>query len=332
MIINDLNVLLDCMHSFDMYTNCINIFVKSAKQGTKLSWNIIQSSKDIKFNLKNIIYSPQSGIVDFNLNNFFRHSFINVYLDYIVNTQKNVCKNKDIFSGYNLGFLGSTSLLFTLTTKGITQFENLNTLKYVDIENTLIASKTFTGGIGYQYASAIHTLIKNEDLFNIKDLFKYSNYMRFSNELYFELLKNVQKKTTMLIDSKYIDLDNATLEDFIRAYTYIIKENKFFIDNNFDSQILDFQKWMLKSGYYNPNLNDIIRIIKDITIDINTITNKPTINFTLMFVDSSIFNKHLIGNIEDLNEFVEVLQKNENFNTLSTDDLSELKNRFKPLL
>jgi hypothetical protein len=230
------------MHAFDMYTNCINIVVKSAKQGTKLSWNIIQSYKDIQFNLKNISYLPQSGIVYFDLNSLFRHSLINVYLDYIVNTQKNVYKNKDIFSGYNLGFLGSTSLLFTLTTKGITQFENLNTLKYVDLENTLIASKTFTGGVGYQYASAIFTLIKNEDLFNIKDLFKYSNYMRFSNELYIELLKNVEKNTNMLIKSKYIDLGSATLEDFIKAYTYIIKENKSFIDGNFDSRILDFEQ------------------------------------------------------------------------------------------
>lgn len=320
------------MHAFDAYTNCINIIVKSAKQNTKLSWNIIQSYKDVQFNLKNISYSPQFGIVDLNLNNFFRHSFINVYLDYIVNTQKNIYKNKNIFSGYNLGFLGSTSLLFTLTTKGITQFENLNTLKYVDLENTLIASKTFTGGIGYQYASAISTLIKNEDLFNMKDLFKYSNYMKFSNELYFELLKNVGKNTTMLIDSKYIDLGDATLADFIKAYTHIIKENKFFIDNNFDSQILDFQKWMLKSGYYDPNLNDIIRIVKDVSIDINIKTNKPIINFTLMFVDQSIFNKHLVGNIKDLNDFIEILQKNENFVTLSYDDLLELQNKFKSLL
>lgn len=76
----------------------------------------------------------------------------------------------------------------------------------MDLENILIAKKSFTGGIGYQYASAIYTLIKNDDLYNMKDLFKYSNYMRFSNELYFDLLKNVGKITTMLVDSKYIDV------------------------------------------------------------------------------------------------------------------------------
>jgi hypothetical protein len=89
---------------------------------------------------------------------------------------------------------------------------------------------------------------------------------------------------------------------------------------------------MLKRGYYNPDLNDIIRIIKDVTIDVNINTNKPTINFTMMFVDSSIFNKHLIGNMKDLNEFIEILQKNENFNILNVNDLLELRSKFKPLL
>lgn len=170
----------------------------------------------------------------------FRHSFINVYFDYIVSTQKNVYKNKDIFSGYNIGFLGSTSLLFTLTTKGVTQFENLNTLKYVDVSNTLIASKNFTGGLGYQYASAIYTLISNSDLYNMKELFSYSNYMKFSNELYLELLKNVSKNTNALINSDYIDIGNSTISDFIKCYTYIIKQNKFYIDDEFNSRILDF--------------------------------------------------------------------------------------------
>lgn len=72
---------------------------------------------------------------------------------------------------------------------------------------------------------------------------------------------------------------------------------------------------MLKTGIYNPNLNDLIRIVKYVSIDINVKTNK-----------------HLVGNMDDLNDFIEILQKNENFNILSSDDLSELKLKFKPFL
>lgn len=277
-------------------------------------------------------YLPRSGIVDLNINKHFGHSFIHIFSDYIINTQKNIYKNKDIFSGFNIGFLGSTSFLINLTSKGNTQFENLNTLKYINLQNTLIAPKSFVGGLGYQYASAIYTLISNKHLFNLKDVFKYSNYMKFSNELYYQLLKNVNITTTKLVESGYLDLNNITIGDYIRYYTDIIKLNKFLMDDNFNSKILDFQKWMLKSGYYDPNLNDIVRIVKDVNIDINYKTNKPVINFTLMFLDASTLNKYLVGNVDDLNKFVDILQKNEKFNIISEVGLLELKKKFKPLL
>jgi len=89
---------------------------------------------------------------------------------------------------------------------------------------------------------------------------------------------------------------------------------------------------MLKTGYYNPNLNNLVRVVKDVSVDINLKTNKPQINFTLMFVDLSTLDKYLVGNLNNLNDFIEILEKNEKFNILSVDDLLNLKKKFKPLL
>ena len=89
---------------------------------------------------------------------------------------------------------------------------------------------------------------------------------------------------------------------------------------------------MLKTGYYNPNLNNLVRVVKDVSVDINLKTNKPQINFTLMFVDLSTLDKYLVGNLNNLNDFIEILEKNEKYNILSVDDLLNLKKKFKPLL
>lgn len=108
-------------------------------------------------------------------------------------------------------------------------------------------------------------------------------------------------------------------------YIYIIKQNKFFIDDNFNLQILDFQKWMLKSGFYNSNLNDLVKIIKDVSIDFNITINKSEHNFMLVFIDCDMLIKYFAGNIKDLNDFVEIFKKNENFSSLCVNDLLELK-------
>lgn len=325
----ELLALFNEMLIYDNYNNCISIIVKSAKTGPKLSWNIIQGCETVKFKLKSIQYLSNSGVVDLNHLKLLRHSMVNVFMDYVWNTQQNLYNREKLFSGSNLGFLGSTSLFLTLTTKGVSLFEDVNLLKYVELENTLISEKKFVGGIGCQYVSAIKTLIDNEDLFKMKDVFKYSNYMKFSSSLYSEILKNVSESTQKLVECGYLDTTIADLSTYIKYYTYIFSQNSGFTNEVFESRILDFQKWLLNRGYYDPNLNELFRITKNVEISVDSLTQRPTVNLSFIFVDANTLQKYPISNLKNLNDLVGLLEKSEKFQILNEEDILELKKKFK---
>jgi hypothetical protein len=235
--------MLTILSSYDSYENSINFLLKSmrSKSTAPLNWGIIKSASNIEFRLKSLEYSTTTGIVDLNLQKLFKHSFMHIHFEYLVNLLQFLRSDtKNIFSGANLNFLSSTSLLFTLTSKGITQFQDLNVLKYVDVSNHIIANKQFVGGLGIQYISAMHTIMNNKDLQNISNLFYYSDYMAFSNTLYDELLINIDSNVNDLARTNYFKVENVS--DYINLYTDIVKTNKVFVKESFEQYIFDFQR------------------------------------------------------------------------------------------
>lgn len=317
---------LDLLINYDNYTNSIELFFQSWKTGlSKCIIQIIKSKSDVRFNLNNITYDINLGIVDIEISKMFRHSLIHTLGEYMF-----MCGvNKTFFKESNISFLGSTSLLNVLTLKPYLNLPNLSLGSYEIINNQLLSNSEFVGGLGFQYVSALQTLIDNNELDKIPDYFNYSDFNYLNEKLFLTINQNLKSSVDFLIKNNYLSNIN-NVGDLIKMYQYIIDQNKFLTKNLFEEHIIDYDKWLLKSTLSNMNLNLYIRILKDVGIVYNENLNKPVIHLNVIYTDTETLNKHQIKDFNNFKKFYDILELNENFNKLSYDYVKLQIKKFKP--
>lgn len=320
--------IINLLNNYDNYNNTINLFVQSWKPGTlKCSVQIIKSLKEVKFNLNNITYDVNTGIVDVNLNKMFNHSLIHILGEYMFTNRA----HHTFFKSSDVSFLGSLSLLNVLTSKPYMNLPNLSIGSYTHLDNILLTNTKFVGGLGYQYISALQTLIGNDELGKIVDYFNYSDYTSINSKLFYEIEKNIDSSINFLINNNYLDNVN-NVGDLVKIYQYIIDQNKFNTKNCFEDNILDYNKWLLKSSLSNTNLNLYIRILKDVSVTYNSTMDKPIINLNAIYTDMDTLIKYKIKEFNNFKDFSDILDFNENFKKLDYFEVEEKLKKFESKL